>query len=197
MIITPQPKTQEHVVVFLLQFLFEISLNYFFLSVKKVSVNYNDISWQVLSSESCSCQNMWWSQMASREENVIHLSSWQVIYLCEIVWQIKVYPKNQKTYLNGWTPPLHSLLAVSFFLLFSFALHFTLDNSAGSSMWGFHLRPFQTDKHTSLSLWWAHPGLHNHLYLPKHFPFFFLAGNSQSAIPGLVIPPATDGKASV
>lgn len=141
--------------------------------MKKVSVNYDDISWQVLSSESCSCQNMRWSQMASREENVIHLSSWQVIYLCEIVWEIKVYPKNQKTYLNGWTPPLHSLLAVSFFLLFFFALHFTLDNSAGSSMWGFYLRPFQTDKHTSLSLWWAHPGLHNHLYLPKHFLFFF------------------------
>lgn len=85
---------------------------------------------KVLSSESCSCQNMWWSQMASREENVIHLSSWQVIYLCEIVWQIKVYPKNQETYFKDWTPPLHSLPAVSFFLPFFLALYVTLDNSA-------------------------------------------------------------------
>lgn len=159
-------------------------------------MNYDDISWQVLSLESCSCQNMWWSQMALREENVIHLSSWQVIYLCEIVWQIKVYPKNQETYFSDWTPPLHSLPAVSFFLPFFLALHFTLDNLASSSVWGFHLRPFQTAKHTSVSLWWDHPGLHHHLHFPKCISFF-LAQISHSAIPGHVIPPATDGKVSM
>lgn len=91
--------------------------------------------------------------MALREENVIHLSSWQVIYLCEIVWHIKVYPRNQETFFNDWTPPLHNLPAVSFLLPFFLTLHFTLDNFSGSSMWGLYLRPFQTAKHTSISLW--------------------------------------------